>query len=471
MIEKEYKKFQIIEDLEIQTAAALGKGLGRIGEIVVFVENAVPGDVVDVQIVKKKSRFFDAKVVKLKKPSEKRVNAPCAYFGVCGGCKWQNFDYQEQLKYKTLEVEDSLRKFAKVELPEIPMALGSDNIYFYRNKMDFGFSNTRWLTADEVKSEEKLDRDALGFHVPGFFDKVIDIEKCHLQPEPSNAIRNFVRDFAKTNNLSFYNSRQHVGVMRGLMLRNNLKGDFMAIIQFGEESDFIKPLADAMIQNFKEIKSLYYVVNLKKNDTIHDLNLVHHFGDEYLIESMEDLNFRINPKSFYQTNPSQAYNLYKITRDFADLKGSENVYDLYTGTGTIAQFIAKKAKQVIGIEYVPEAIEDAKINARENKLDNTVFYAGDMKDLLTPDLFLKHGKPDVIITDPPRAGMHDDVTKRINQSGAKKIVYVSCNPATQARDIEILSENYDLIKVQPVDMFPHTYHIENVALLTLKEIK
>ena len=471
------KNLPLYENIEITGVAAEGKALVRINDIVTFVPNCVPGDIVDLQITKKKHSFMEARVVRVVQPSAVRCEARCKHFGVCGGCKWQILPYAEQLKYKQQQVEDNLTRIGKIELPKISPILGSKHIYEYRNKLEFTCSDRKWRTLEEIeelkiKNEELKIEPGLGFHIPNCFDKVLDIEECHLMPEINNCIRNGVREYARAHNLTFYNEHTHEGLLRTLILRNNHKGEMMLIVVFGQPIDDCKlqiyDLLEWLHTEFPEIVSLLYVENLKFNDTIGDQEVKVYFGQDHIMEEMEGLQFKVGPKSFYQTNTEQAYELYKVAREFAALSGEELVYDLYTGTGTIANFVARKAKQVIGIEYVPEAIEDAKINAKINGLDNTMFFAGDMKDILTNAFIAKYGRPDVIITDPPRAGMHEDVVNVILNAEPKRIVYVSCNPATQARDLQLLDAKYKVTKVQPVDMFPHTQHVENVVQLTVK---
>ena len=472
------KNLPIIENVEITGVAAEGKALVRINDIVTFVPNCVPGDVVDLQITKKKHSFMEAKVLRVVKPSAVRCEARCKHFGVCGGCKWQILPYEEQIRYKQQQIIDNLIRIGKVELPEISPILGSKHIYEYRNKLEFTCADRKWLPWEEIEAAGGLDKIdstyGLGFHIPNCFDKVLDICECHLMPDINNRIRNGVREYARTHELTFYNEHTHEGLLRTLILRNNHKGELMLIVSFGEKIDNQKSKVENFLgwlhQEFPEIVSLLYVENLKFNDTIGDQEVKVYFGQDHIFEQMEDLQFKVGPKSFYQTNTEQAYELYKVARTFADLKGDELVYDLYTGTGTIANFVAKQARQVIGIEYVPEAIEDAKINSKINHIDNTLFFAGDMKDILNDDFVAQYGRPDVIITDPPRAGMHEDVVNVILNAGPKRIVYVSCNPATQARDLALLDTKYRVTKVQPVDMFPHTQHVENVVQLVLRTL-
>lgn len=487
------KNLPILEHIEITGVAAEGKALTRLavsgerlavsGErlavsedgIVCFVPNCVPGDIVDLQVTKKKHSFMEAKVLRIVQPSKVRCEARCKHFGVCGGCKWQILPYEEQLKYKQQQIVDNLTRIGKIELPEISPILGSKHIYEYRNKLEFTCADRRWYPWEVIEAAGGLDKIdssyGLGFHIPNAFDKVLDIEECHLMPEINNRIRNSVRAYAREHGMTFYNEHTHEGLLRNLILRNNHKGELMLIVAFGEVISN-QPSAFSLLEylhtEFPEIISLLYVENTKFNDTIGDLEVNTYFGQEAIIEEMEGLQFKVGPKSFYQTNTEQAYELYKVAREFAGLTGKELVYDLYTGTGTIANFVARQARQVIGIEYVPEAIEDAKVNSAINSIKNTLFFAGDMKDILNDDFVAQYGRPDVIITDPPRAGMHEDVVNVILNAEPKRIVYVSCNPATQARDLALLDAKYKVTKVQPVDMFPHTQHVENVVLLTVK---
>ena len=467
------KNLPLLKDIEITGIAAEGKALTRIDDMVVFVPYCVPGDIVDLQVTKKKHSFMEARVERIVKPSEERCEAVCKHYGVCGGCKWQILPYPAQLRYKQQQVTDNLTRIGKVKLPEISPILGSKHIYAYRNKLEFTFADRKWLSWDEIHAAGGLDQIdnsyGLGFHITNCFDKVLDIEECHLMPDINNRIRNGIRRFARDHAMTFYNEHTHQGQLRTLILRANHKGEIMLILSFGEPLDDNGfALLKWLHSEFPEIVSLQYVVNTKYNDTIGDLDIQVFFGADHIMEEMEGLQFKVGPKSFYQTNTEQAYELYKVARQFAELTGEELVFDLYTGTGTIANFVAKQAKQVIGIEYVPEAIEDAKVNAQLNRLDNTLFFAGDMKDILNENFIAQYGRPDVIITDPPRAGMHEDVVKTILFAEPKRIVYVSCNPATQARDLALLDEKYEVTKVQPVDMFPHTQHVENVVQLQLK---
>lgn len=465
------KPLPILEDVLITDVAAEGKALARYNDMVVFVPFAVPGDVVDIQLSKKKKSYAEGKVIAYKKYSEVRQEPICSQFGTCGGCKWQHLPYSEQLKYKQQQVEDNLTRIGKIELPAIQPILGSKETVGYRNKLEFTFSNKAWLTYEALKTvDPTVPRNAVGFHIPGCFDKVLHIDKCHLQDDITNQIRNSVHTYCQENGISYFDLRAQQGMMRTLIVRNAMTtNQLMVIVVFAEKDEAIwEGVLNHIATHFPQITSLLYILNQKCNDTIGDQEVMVYKGDDHIIETMEDLKFKVGPKSFYQTNTHQAYELYSVARNFAGLTGNELVYDLYTGTGTIANFVAKKARQVIGIEYVPEAIEDAKVNAALNGLDNLLFYAGDMKNILTNDFIAEHGKPDVIITDPPRAGMHEDVIKVILNAAPKKIVYVSCNPATQARDLALLDVQYKVEAVQPVDMFPHTHHVENVVLLEIR---
>ena len=464
------KELPVLENVLITGVAAEGKALARVNDLVVFVPYVVPGDVVDLQLKRKKNSYAEAVAIRFHEYSKERVNPFCCHYGICGGCKWQCLDYKQQIKYKQQQVFDNLTRIGKIELPEISPILGSEKIRSYRNKLEFTFSNKRWLTEEEIKSDEKFEQmNALGFHIPDSFDKVLDIRECWLQDDVNNRIRNEVREFALDNALPFYDIRNQDGLLRNLMIRTSSTGELMVLLQckLVEEKDRmqVESLLKHVSEKFPEITSLLYVNNMKCNDTIGDLDVVTFKGNDHIYEEMEGLKFKIGPKSFYQTNSEQAYNLYKVARDFAGLTGQEMVYDLYTGTGTIANFVSRQAKKVIGIEYVPEAIEDAKVNSSINGIDNTSFFAGDMKDILTSSFIEEHGYPDVIITDPPRAGMHKDVVDAILFAHPQRIVYVSCNPATQARDLALLDEKYKVTAVQPVDMFPHTQHVENVVKL------
>ncbi|MBU2996607.1 23S rRNA (uracil(1939)-C(5))-methyltransferase RlmD [Cellulophaga baltica] len=458
----------VFENVAVVDAGAKGKTIGKAPDgRVIFLNNTVPGDVVDVQTTKKRKAYFEGTAIKFHSLSDKRVDPVCQHFGVCGGCKWQDMGYDHQLFYKQKEVENNLRRIGHLELPEITPILGSKEQYFYRNKMEFSFSDSRWLTLEEIQSTDEIyDRNALGFHIPGMWDKILDVKKCHLQEDPSNAIRLETKDFALKNGLTFFNPRNQHGLLRTMMIRTSSTGEIMVLVQFFENNvEKRELLLNHLKEKFPEITALLYVINSKKNDTIYDQDIICFAGRDHIFEEMEGLKFKINAKSFYQTNSKQAYELYKITRDFAGLTGEELVYDLYTGTGTIAQFISKKAKKVVGIEAVPEAIEDAKANAVANNISNATFFAGDMKNIFKPSFIQEHGTPEIIITDPPRDGMHKDVVAQILEISPKKVVYVSCNSATQARDLELMNEHYKITKTQAVDMFPQTHHVENVVLL------
>lgn len=459
------KNLPLLEDITITDIAAEGKALVRIDDLVCFVPYCVPGDVVDLQVTKKKHSYMEARVARYKQLSPNRCKAVCPHYGTCGGCKWQILPYAEQLKWKQQQVQDNLTRIGKIDLPEIRPILGSKKIYQYRNKLEFAFADHKWLTTEEMKSGIPFE-PGLGFHIPNCFDKVLQIDECHLMEGLQNDIRNAVRQYAIDHHMSFYNERQHTGQLRNLMIRNNNHGDWMVVVVFAEPlDDNARGLLEMIHSTWPQITCLMYCINQKLNDTIGDQDVLLYSGEDHIIESMEDLRFKVGPKSFYQTNTDQAYELYSVVRQFAQLTGKEVVYDLYTGTGTIANFVAKQAQKVVGIEYVPEAIEDAKVNAQLNGLDNTEFFAGDMKDVLNADFIRVHGTPDVIITDPPRAGMHEDVINVILSAAPQRVVYVSCNPATQARDLALLDSNYKVLAVQPVDMFPHTQHVENVVLL------
>ncbi|MDE7426423.1 MAG: 23S rRNA (uracil(1939)-C(5))-methyltransferase RlmD [Muribaculaceae bacterium] len=463
------KELPVINGLEITGVAAEGKSIARLPEtgLVTFIPYGAPGDIADVKLDKKKSSFAEGHIVNLIKPSPFRIKPVCEHFTMCGGCKWQHLPYDYQLTCKQQQVVDALTRIAHIELPEVMPILGSENIWAYRNKMEYTFSNKKWLTYEQLNSGEDFpDRNACGFHIPGAFDKVLDISCCHLQDDLGNRLRLFIRDFAKNHNLDFYDLKAQEGLMRTMMIRIASTGEVMLVLSFGaDRPDEIRMVLDAVRDEFPEITSLMYAVNLKMNDSMFDLDIKLHSGKEYIEEEMEGLKFRIGPKSFYQTNSLQAYRLYCVVRDFADLTGGELVYDLYTGTGTIANFVSRKASKVIGIEYVPEAIDDARVNSKVNGIENTLFYAGDMKDILTDAFVSEHGVPDVMIVDPPRAGMHADVVDVILNAAPERIVYVSCNPATQARDLALLDSKYMVTAVQPVDMFPHTHHVENVVRL------
>lgn len=461
----------ILENVKIEAVAAEGKSLAHVEGTVVFVEFAVPGDIVNVKVTKKKKNYMEGFILEIVKPSDDRLQPFCEHFGICGGCRWQPLPYDMQLKAKQQQVWDQLVRIGHLEIPDISPILPSDKTKYYRNKLEFTFSNKRWIynneDPDSLTDEERL---GLGFHVGKFFDKVLDIKHCSLQPEPSNEIRLFIREYAVTHNLEFYNIRENTGFLRNIIVRNNQVGDVMLTVCFAyDDQDKIVPMLDAIAAEFPQIKSLHYVINEKLNDSISDLECILYKGDDAIWETMGKLKFKIGPKSFYQTNSEQAYKLYSVAKEFAALTGNEVVYDLYTGTGTIAQFISDKASKVIGIEYVKEAIEDARINAEANGITNCTFFDGDMKDILTADFIKEHGKPEVMIIDPPRAGMHPDVVKVIMEAAPERIVYVSCNPASQARDLAMMSPMYEITAVQPVDMFPHTMHVENVCALKLKD--
>ncbi|MBD0831773.1 23S rRNA (uracil(1939)-C(5))-methyltransferase RlmD [Aestuariibaculum sediminum] len=462
------KRKQLFTNVEVVDAGAKGKTIAKAPDgKVIFLPNAVPGDVVDVQTFKARKAYYEGKATVFHKLSDKRTAPACEHFGVCGGCKWQDMAYEHQLYYKQKEVTNNLTRLGHIELPEVTPILGSEKQYFYRNKMEFSFSDSRWLTLEEVQSDKDLgDRNALGFHIPGMWDKILDVKKCHLQQDPSNDIRNEVKAFAIDNGLEFFNTRNQTGLLRTMMIRTSTTGDIMVLIQFfKEDKEKRELLLDFISDKFPQITSLLYVINGKANDTIYDQDIICYKGEDHIFEEMEGLKFKINAKSFYQTNSEQAYELYKITRNFAGLTGNELVYDLYTGTGTIAQFVSKNAKKVIGVEAVPDAIAAAKENAERNNIDNCEFFVGDMKNVFNQEFINTHGIPDIIITDPPRDGMHKDVVQQILNIAPKKVVYVSCNSATQARDLAIMDAMYKVVKTQAVDMFPQTFHVENVVLL------
>lgn len=465
------RKQEIFENVEIVDAGARGKSIGKAPDgRVVFLNNVVPGDVVDVRSGRKRKSYYEGTAIKFHKYSDKRTNPVCDHFEHCGGCKWQHMDYEHQLFYKQKEVTNNLVRIGHVTIEKTKPILGSSDIYNYRNKMEFSFSANRWLTPEEINSTSTIEnRNACGFHIAGMWDKILDIEKCHLQEEPSNKIRNFIKEFGKKNGLEFFDPRDQKGFLRTIMIRISSTGEIMVVIQFFEEHiEKREALLNAVVAQFPEITSLLYVINSKGNDTIYDQELFCFYGRDHIFEEMEGLRFKIGPKSFYQTNSKQAYELYKIARDFANISPNDIVYDMYTGTGTIAQFVAKNAKKVIGVESVPEAIEDAKINAQFNGIENVEFFAGDMKLLFNDAFISQHGKPDVVITDPPRDGMHQKVVHKLLEIKPKRIVYVSCNSATQARDLAILNSEYRLVKSQAVDLFPQTHHVENVVLLEIK---
>jgi 23S rRNA (uracil1939-C5)-methyltransferase len=465
------KELPLLEKVTITDIGAEGNALARVDNLVVFVPMLIPGDVVDIKVIKKRKKYLEGRVTKFHEYSKDRIKPLCIHFGVCGGCKWQHLPYKLQLHYKEKHVKDNLTRIGKIELPVISPIIGSAEIYMYRNKLEYTFSNKRWLTKEEVVSETKFEKeDALGFHIPGLFDKVLDIKECHLQPEPSNSIRNAVKQYAHDKDLQFFDLREQKGFLRNIVIRNTLDGNVMVIVVFfHEDVEKRTGLLDFLASEFPQITSLMFVINSKRNDSLNDQIPVLYKGEDHIVEEMDGLKFRVGPKSFYQTNTRQALVLYRIAREFAELSGKEVVYDLYTGTGTIANFISGNAGKVIGIEYVEEAVHDAKINAEINNIHNTSFFAGDMKEVLTESFFNSNGKPDVIITDPPRAGMHEDVIKIIAGAAADRIVYISCNPSTQSRDIQLLSNNYYVAAVQPVDMFPHTHHVENVVLLRRRD--
>lgn len=460
---------KFLNNIQVIDIAEEGKGIGKSEDLVIFIDKAVPGDVVDVELTRRKRKFYEGKIHRLIRPSEHRTGAFCQHFGTCGGCKWQHMTYEAQLQFKQKSVVDALQRLAKIDTSSVEAILPSKQSKYYRNKLEYTFSDRRWLNDDDIKNTEAMEMNALGFHIPGRFDKILDIEHCYLQAEPSNTIRNEVRAYALANDISFYNLKNHEGALRNLIIRTSSTNELMVILVFAYVTEEqVDKMMCFLKDRFPEITSLLYIINQKKNDTIFDQDIHLFAGRDHIFEQMVDLKFKIGAKSFYQTNSNQAHELYKITKEFAAFRGDEVVYDLYTGAGTIACFIASDVKEVIGVEYVPTAIEDAKINSSINTINNTKFYAGDMKDILTVDFVLEHGKPDVIITDPPRAGMHPDVVQRLLEIGAEKIVYVSCNAATQARDIEFLKQRYMVSRIKPVDMFPHTQHVENVVLLVLK---
>lgn len=463
------RELPILEQVEIVSFAAEGKSLARVNDKVVFVPLTVPGDIVDIQLTRSRSSFSEGKVLKYHKKSDLRIEPECEHFGKCGGCKWQMLDYKTQLEIKQKQVLENFQHLGKFEFPTHYPILPSKNIYFYRNKLEYTFSNRKWLTDyDKSMDFAEQNMNGLGFHLPKMFDRILDIENCHLQKEPSNSIRLSIRNFAIENEISFYSPRKQEGYLRNLIIRTSSTGDLMVILVVGyDDQPILNAVLNHLADNFPEITSLMYIVNTNLNDTTNGMNAELFKGNPFLMEQMEDIKFKVGPTSFYQTNSEQAYEMYKIAREYAQLTGEEVVYDLYTGTGTIANFIARNAKKVIGIEYVPEAIEDAKMNSDLNKIDNTVFYAGDMAKVLTPEFVLENGKADVIITDPPRAGMHEKVVTQMLEMGAPRIVYISCNPATQARDIDLLKVKYKVVKVQPLDMFPQTHHVENIVLLDL----
>ena len=460
-------KNQLFEGVKVVDTASKGKTVAKTDEgAIIFLNSGVPGDVVDISTYKKRKGFYEGNIVKFHTLSEHRTEPVCEHFGVCGGCKWQHMKYDAQLIFKQKEVAENLKRIGKLDLPELKPILAVENPYWYRNKMEFSFSNQRWLTKEEVDSGIEINRNALGFHKPGMWDKIVDVDKCHLQADPSNAIRNFVRLYAHKNELTFFDPKNQVGFLRSLMIRTTSTDEVMIVLQiFHEEDAILFPLLDAVATEFTNLISIQYVINGKANDTIYDQEIVCYKGQDFITEVMEDLQFKITAKSFYQTNSLQAYELYKVVRELADLKGDELVYDLYTGTGTIAQFVAQNALKVVGVDVVPDSIEAAKTNAIHNKIDNVFFETGDMKDIFTEDFITRHGKASVVITDPPRDGMHKDVVQQLLYLSPERIVYVSCNSATQARDLYLMKENYRVIASQAVDMFPQTHHVENVVLL------
>lgn len=461
---------KFLQNIQVIDIAEEGKGVGKSEDLVIFIDKAVPGDIVDVELIRRKKKFFEARIQNMVKPSEHRTEPFCQHFGVCGGCKWQHLTYEAQLQFKQKSVSDALQRLAKVDVSGIETILGSKASRYYRNKLEYTFSDKRWLTDEDMHSNEEMEMNALGYHIPGRFDKILNIEHCHLQADPSNDIRNKVREYALSQGISFYNLKNHEGALRNLIIRSSSIGELMVIVVFAHaDEDQIAGMMEFIQENFKGITSLLYIINHKKNDTIFDQDIHVYAGRDHIFENMNGLKFKIGPKSFYQTNSDQAFELYKIAKDFAGFNGDELVYDLYTGAGTIANFIAADVKKVIGIEYVPTAIEDAKINSDINNIQNTCFFSGDMKEILNTDFVSANGKPDVVITDPPRAGMHPDVVERLLEIEAEKIVYVSCNAATQARDIALLKPKYEISRIRPVDMFPHTQHVENVVLLCLRK--
>lgn len=458
------------ENVEILKLAAEGKSLAKVDEKALFIPFTVPGDVVDVQVTKNRSGYMEGKAIRFEKKSDMRVEPKCEHFGTCGGCKWQMISYEDQLKLKQQQVQDNLERLGDFEMPEMEAIIPSEKQYFYRNKMEFTFSNRIWLTEDYSKELDfsDMNMNGIGFHMPGMFDRILDLKNCYLQEEPSNTIRLSVRKYALENKLSFYHQRDQKGYLRNLLVRTSSTGDLMVILVVGEdEPDILQGIMTHIADNFPQITSLMYVINQKLNTVITDLPIQLFKGNPYYMEEMEGVKFKVGPVSFYQTNSQQAYEMYKIAREYAGLTGEELVYDLYTGTGTIANFVAKNAKKVVGVEYVPEAIADAKVNSEINGIENTVFYAGDMAEVLDRDFIEANGKPDVVITDPPRAGMHEKVVRQLIKAAPKRIVYISCNPSTQARDVTLMKEHYKVVKVQPIDMFPQTHHVENIVLLEL----
>jgi 23S rRNA (uracil1939-C5)-methyltransferase len=461
------KELPYLEKVKITDIGAEGNAIARVNNLVVFVPMLIPGDVVDVQVIRKRKKYIEGRVVKFHEYSSDRIEPRCKHFGVCGGCKWQHLPYNLQLRHKEKQVKDNLTRIGRIPVSNMNSIAGSEDIFLYRNKLEYTFSDKRWLTKEEISSDNKYEREgALGFHIPGLFDKVLNIDECHLQPEPSNSIRNSVREYAIKEGLEFFDLREQKGFLRNIIIRNTLSGNIMVIVVFFHEDKKRRDdLLEFISATFPAVTSLFYVINSKRNDSLNDQEPVLYKGDGFLLEEMDDLKFRVGPKSFYQTNTKQALNLYRHALEYADLKGDEVVYDLYSGTGTITNFVARHAKRAIGIEYVADAVNDAITNSEINGIRNTSFFAGDMKDILTEQFFVENGKPDVIITDPPRAGMHEDVIRVILLASPSRIVYISCNPGTQARDIQLLSSQYIVERVQPVDMFPHTHHVENIVLL------
>lgn len=466
------KDLPLLEKVKVTDIGYEGNSVARVNDLVVFVPGLIPGDIVDIQVVRKKRNYFEGKVVRFQDYSSDRIEPRCIHFGKCGGCKWQHLPYNLQLHFKEKQVKDILTRIGKVDIPHIKPVIGASEVYNYRNKLEYTFSDKQWLTCKELSSDNEFAKDdAIGFHVPGFFDKVLDIRECHLQPEPSNAIRNLIRDYAHKNRLAFFNLKEPSGFLRNLVIRNSLDGKVMVILVFYyEDEKKRKGLLDFIKSKFPQIASLMFVINSKRNDCLADQRVMLYYGEDHLMEEMEGLRFRIGPKSFYQTNTKQALQLYNVAKSFAALTGKETVYDLYTGAGTIANFIAGSAKKVIGLEYLEEAVRDAAVNSALNNIKNTCFISGDIRFVLNRQLMLLHGKPDIIITDPPRAGMHQDVVKSILETSPTRIIYISCNPATQARDISLMSGQYEATMAQPVDMFPHTHHIENVVLLEKRRV-
>ncbi len=464
------KPLPLFEKVEILDAGSEGKAVARVDNMVVFVPFVVPGDVVDIQVTRKKKTFFEGKATHFHHYSDLRIQPRCEHFGLCGGCKWQHLAYADQLRFKQKQVTDNFERIGRFDMPEVQPIMGSEEQYFYRNKLEFTFSNRKWLIPEEFTGTPDQNMNGLGFHLPNMFDRIIDISNCYLQPEPSNSIRTAIRAYSLERGFSFYDVRQHEGFMRNLIIRTASTGEVMVIVVVAEDRpNDLKDLLDMLVKEFPQINSLFYVLNTKHNDIINDLELKLYNGQPFITEEMEDLKFRVGPLSFYQTNSQQAYRLYKVARDFAQLTGSEVLYDLYCGTGTITNFVARQAKKVTGIEYIPSAIEDARENSQLNNIENTVFYTGDIAKTLNEEFFEQNGRPDVVITDPPRAGMHPKVVEQLLAAAPQRIVYISCNPATQARDIALMADKYRVERIQPVDMFPQTHHVENVCLLIRKD--